>query len=275
MMFPPTKFARPRPVDSVAPPVVARTLARAVVDHALTLLVAPAGSGKTTAVAWWAHEEQSWRSAWLRIERQDEDAQTLAAGLLAAVRTVVPSSGHRLAQVLGDGAQCDPLRLAGAFVNDLAAIGGLIIVLDDLHLITGRPALDVLEGVLDHLPADCCVVAEARHRPALRLPRRRVRGELTVIEAADLQLDVPTVEAMLASNGLTDVVSARDVLARTHGWAAAVRVAVLAARARRAPASRGHRPLTTIGQDLDAFLRDEVFDELPAGCASSSSTPAF
>ena len=263
MMFPPTKFAHPHPVDSVAPPVVAGTLVRAIEDHAFTLLVAPAGSGKTTALSWWAQEVRAWRSSWLRIDRQDDDSQTLAAAMLAAVRAVVPSSGPRLAQVLGDGAQIDPRRLAGAFVSDLAAIGRLAIVLDDLHLVTGRPALDFLEGVLDHLPADCRVVAAARHRPQLRLARRGVRGELAVLGADDLRLDLPAVEAMLAGSGLKDGMLARDVLAHTHGWAAAVRAAVLAAGARRAHAPRHDRALTNIGDDLDAFLREEVFDELP------------
>lgn len=263
MIFPRTKFATPRPVGVVAAPAAAATIAAAVDEHAFTLVVAPAGSGKTTAVAWWANDSGRWRPAWLRLDRQDDDPRTLALALLAAIRTTSPASGARLEEVLaGDGAN-EPLRLSAALVNDLADDEHLAIVLDDLHVLVAGPTMDFLDSVLEHLPTGNRVIAGARSQPPLRLARRRVRGQLAELHADDLRLDVQAVEAMLAADGVATV-SAQQIVDRSHGWAAAVRLAVVAAGAGRAFAPAFADAAGTFDHRLDAFLRDEVLDELPA-----------
>lgn len=262
-IFPRSKFVTPIPVGVVVPPAAAAAIATAVDEHALTLIVAPGGSGKTTAVAWWAAESGRWRPAWLRLDRQDDDPRTLGLALLAAIRVTSPGSGGRLAQVLaGDGAS-DPRRLSAALVNDLADEEQLVVVLDDLHVLVGRPTLDFLGAVIDHLPPGNRVVAATRSQPGLGIARRRVRGQIAELGAEDLRLDVQAVEAMLAAEAGAAGASAHDIVKESHGWAAAVRLAVAAAGRGRGGAPVVGDAAGTFDHRLDAFLREEVLDELP------------
>lgn len=91
-----TKFFVPRVrSDLVARP---RLYARldAGLEGVLTLVAAPAGSGKTTILADWLHAqehaEQPSGVAWLSLDSGDNDPVRFLGYLTAAIQHVVPSS---------------------------------------------------------------------------------------------------------------------------------------------------------------------------------------
>ncbi|MBV6509396.1 MAG: HTH-type transcriptional regulator MalT [Acidimicrobiales bacterium] len=265
--FPPSRFSAPRQALSLPRPAVIDALTRAVEEHVLTLLVAPGGSGKTTAMAWWVAEAGQRPAVWARFERQDDDPLSVANVLLAALRHRLPGAGRRLDQVLAMGTAAEVHSLAVALVNDLAEHRDIVLVLDDLHTIDAPESLELLGGVLDNMPTDARMIAASRTDPALSLARRRVRRELGELRGADLRLDAPAVRAVLEQAGVHGDVSAQQILDYSGGWAAAVHLAAVRA-------AGGHRPPEPAGpargtrSEINDFFTEEVLADLPADLRS-------
>lgn len=80
-------------VPRLRPETIARDrltrLLEATSEHPLTVLCAPAGYGKTTAlVEWLVSADRS--TAWLSLDGRDNDPQRLCTHLLAAVDRICP-----------------------------------------------------------------------------------------------------------------------------------------------------------------------------------------
>jgi LuxR family transcriptional regulator, maltose regulon positive regulatory protein len=257
--FPFTKFLAPV-LGAADASVRLERLARALRDHRIVLVRAPAGSGKTTLLAAWAAHERR-PVAWLRVDAGDVDVDILAVVLHHAVARVAPSVGRRVPGLLaGRGVVREPRTLAAALVNDLATVPELALVLDDAHAM-GPGAARLLALLVDLLPSHVRLLVASRAAPPWPLARLRVRGELGELGASDLRLELDDVRRALARQGVDDEATASRVLALSGGWAAAVRLATNAL-SRAAPSSgtddrRGDR----VRDELWAYLAEEVLAE--------------
>jgi LuxR family maltose regulon positive regulatory protein len=200
----------------------------------VTLVCAPAGSGKTMLVNSWRRAAED-PVAWVGVEREETDAARFWGALLDALRAC------------GAIAPADPLAtlapapLAG--LDELVARlrAGLdrlerpvALVLDDLHELRSEPALQGLERLLARPPERLRTIIVSRRDPKLGLHRLRLTGELTEIRAAELEFTVAEAGELLGG-----VVSEPDVArlhARTEGWAAGLRLAALSLGRHEAPA---------------------------------------
>lgn len=265
-----SRFASPPQAHTVARPVAVDRIAAAVSSTPLTVVVAPAGSGKTTAVAWWAAEAAPRPVIWARADRRDDDPRSLARLLLGAVDHHTAGAASRLADVLDDPG-ADPSRMAAGLGHDLAALGTLAgnppaLVVDDLHVLADVAALELLDRLVDELPAGAALVITSRTEPPLSLARRRVRHEVSTVGAAELRLDRAAAVALLERAGATGAVEVDDLLSFSGGWAAAVQLAAI--RAATGGWSSFDVVPTAVAGDLAAFLAAEVFGELPADLRS-------
>ena len=264
--FPFTKFLPPAVDGSVDGPRVTR-LARAIDEHRVVLVRAPAGSGKTTLLAAWAARAPT-PVAWLRVDAGDDGAEVFALALHTAVAHVDLPLGQRVPGVLaGRGAARDPRSLAVAFVNDLSDAPAFAVALDDLHAI-GPGAASFLALLVDLLPPHVRVLAASRSAAPLPVARLRVRGEFSELGAADLRLGLDEVRRVLARRGPSDDASAERVLAMSGGWAAAVRLAAAsisigAADSEAADERTGDESSDRVRAELWDYLAEEVLHEQP------------
>ena len=233
-----TKFFVPKPRDGALPRHrISEWLDRGA-NGKLTLLSAPAGFGKTAALAAWlaTHDGDKRHVAWLSLDEADNDALSFWTHVIAAVQHALPMGFQ---QVSRPGDQPIGVFLT-ALLNALAGFEGILdLVLDDFHVVN-QP--DILKGVvflLDHLPPHIHIIISTRADPALPLARFRARGELMEIRATDLRFTAEEVATYLNDSlglGLTD----RDVAAlehRTEGWVAALQLAGLSMQGRSDAAS--------------------------------------
>ncbi len=170
--------------------------------HGITLLVAPAGAGKTLGVGGWVRTSQCVTDArWVHADRS--------------------WTARRLLDVI------DSMATAGQIAADAGAAPGLVVV-DDAHLLPSS-TLQALDERLASGPEGMRLLLLSRwDLPFSRLVPE-LMGHYSVLRGDLLRLTDPECAALIAEHGRTrdpEVVEA--VTGRTKGWCAAV---VLAARA--------------------------------------------
>ena len=197
-------------------------------DAALTLVVAPAGYGKTSAVQAWC-ESRDAALAWVTLDAGDNDPSRLWRYVATAVDRVRPGLGRTSLQRLSSagGSVSDAVD---ELMNGLAAFGRpFVLVLDDMHELDDEPTLASLDQALAHLPANAHVVAISRKDPALDVGRLRVSRSLTELRAHDLSFTDREAEELLVQRGGLDLGAdeIRLVVQKTEGWPAALVLAGL------------------------------------------------
>jgi len=197
-------------------------------SHRVTVVSGPAGAGKTVACGTWASAAPAARRvAWLTIDPDDRDPVRFWDYVQAALTRagVVPAD---VARSWPDGPDSVALHLveAAQLLTEPATL-----VLDDVHELADSPALAGLDLLIRHLPPTLRLVLSGRCPPRLGLARLRVSGELADVTAADLACTVDEAEAYFAMLGLEVDAGARDeLLRRTEGWMAGLRLAAMSLR---------------------------------------------
>ena len=212
-----------------------------VSDAALTLVAAPAGYGKTTAVrAWCASLDAS--VAWVTLDAGDNDPVRLWRYVATAVDRVRSGLGRAALQKLGVAGS--PVEAAvDELMNGVAALGSeLVVVLDDLHAVTSEECLSSIDYALARLPPNAHVLVVARADPALRLAPLRAAGALVEVRGADLAFTAAEAHELLVVLGRLEL-GAEEIevlVERTEGWPAALVLAWLWLRTVEDPAPAVH-----------------------------------
>ena len=159
-----TAKLRPPPPASVLieRPRVQAALARAAEGHRMILLVAGAGTGKTTEAARFL-ERRPGRTAWLSVDASDRASGRFVSYLATALGKVEPALQTMVQELLADGMLAEDC--AALLAERLGQ--GWTIVIDDLHhLEPDAQALGPLRTFVRGLPADALTVLVSRRSPA-------------------------------------------------------------------------------------------------------------
>jgi LuxR family transcriptional regulator, maltose regulon positive regulatory protein len=195
----------------------------------VTVVAAPAGSGKTVLLrSWIGQESLSGRAAWVPAGRDERDPQHFWLSVLGALRATVP--GSALVRELTAAPDLDGWAVVERLLADLAPLADRVwLVVDDVHEL-GPQVLRQLELLVLRAPPGLRFVLAARHDVRLGLHRLRLEGELAELRADDLRFSLAEAAELFAAAGLELPGPAVAVLReRTEGWAAGLRLAALAA----------------------------------------------
>lgn len=246
------------PDHYVRRPRLLRLLDEAV-ESPLTLVVAPAGLGKTVLLAGWAAETGA-ATGWLSLDESDRDPFQLWSGVMAALDRLAPGCADAaLARLRRPGGLTGVVEelLDGL---DTRAGPRAVLIVDDLHFADGDEVTRSLATFLLHLPSWLRVVGVSRRQPGLPLERMRARGQLGEVNLTELRFSRPEAHEMLArmAPSLTEE-WIETTAAQADGWAAGLQFAALAARAAQA---RGDVDVLAAGDEL--FVDDYVWREVLA-----------
>ena len=212
------------------PGMVARDDLVARLDHAatrkVTVISAPAGSGKTSLLRAWADRpDQTHRIALVPVRHNEQDAQLFWLALLNAVRQASGATQYESPAATPD---FDGQAMVDRVLQELAEHRGrIVLVIDDAHELTPA-AVAQLAGLLPNLPPQAHAIVSMRHDLRLSLHRLRLSDELAEIRAADLRFSEREAGELLASSGIALSAAGTALLQRrTEGWAAGLRLAAL------------------------------------------------
>lgn len=227
----------------------------------LTTVVAPAGWGKTTLLASWAHSpERAERVGWLSLDEADDEPVRFWTYALSALETVAPDlTRESLAALSAPGMDSVGVALS-ALLNALTASDdSYALVLDDYHVLTDPLIHQNVEFLLTYLPSSLRLVIAARMDPPLPLARMRARGELEEVRVADLRCTASEGAQLLADvSHAGDIVrrTGEQLVERTEGWPAGLHLAALALR----ESANREAMAATVGDDprhvLDYFAAE-------------------
>ena len=219
-------------MDQATPRLIDRVDLLAALDRGaagkVTIISAPAGSGKTSLLRAWADRPgQPHRLAVVQVQRDQQDAQQFWLALLGAVRDASGTASS--AEPPAGTPDFNAPAMAGRVLSELAdAPVDITLVIDDLHELNSPEALAQLTRLLTNLPPHVHAILTTRHDVPLRLHQLRLAGELAEIRAADLGFTETETRELLDASGITLSEAGVALLhQRTEGWAAGLRLAAL------------------------------------------------
>ena len=259
-----TKLFRPDPRHGIVERARLHDLLRPGLMLPLTLIVAPAGWGKSTLVADWLGRDRV-AAGWVSLDGGDDDPKRFWRYLLLAAGQAGSAVGAAALRRL-DARGSDVLRdVLPAFVNELASSEhSLVLVLDDYHLVTSAQVHASVAALLQVCPPQLHLVIITRADPSLPVSRLRVRGELAEVRAEQLRFNFGEA-AEFFSDRLGSALPERDVhrlLTRTEGWAAGLQLAALRLRDRDDPSTFIER-FTGADWHIVNYLGEEVLTSQP------------
>ena len=203
----------------------------------LTLISAPAGWGKTVLVASWLSTRPPDRpTVWINLVDTDDDPRsfwsTVAAGLVRAV-------GEPATTALRDVDAVDVSELPGRIAAALTGAGPVLVVLDNLHELRSAAVHEGLLGLVDRPPKGLRIIATSREAPPWPLHALRLTGALGELRSEELAFRADEADAMLSTAGIElEPAVLAELVGRTEGWAAALRLAALELAGNRDPTGR-------------------------------------
>jgi LuxR family transcriptional regulator, maltose regulon positive regulatory protein len=199
----------------------------------LTLVIAPAGFGKTSLVASCV-VNCGIPVAWLSLDKGDNQAGRFLGYLVAALQEANPTIGSEAA-LLATAQQVPPEVNLINLINELdSATREFALVLDDYQFISNQAVHDAVTFLLEHCPPSLHLVIASRSDPPLPLARLRASGQIVELRAADLSFsEAEAAQFLNKVMGLSlDAGSVALLKERTEGWIAGLQMAALSLRNR-------------------------------------------
>ncbi|HWS87591.1 MAG TPA: BTAD domain-containing putative transcriptional regulator [Pyrinomonadaceae bacterium] len=268
-----TKLLPPRPAPALLsrPRLIERLQAN--LSHPVTLVTAPAGSGKTTLVADFVRAHAR-RFVWYQLDQGDADPLVFLEYLAHGLRQAVPGFGDVTLSYLGqssDEIARSPARAVDVLLNEVLeeVSQQLVVVLDDYHHLGRETAVHaVLDRLVSYLPDVLHVIVVSRDVPPLALSRLRSQNSLAIIDRQELlftdgetrELFRQVFDLDLSPEQLTEY---RE---RTQGWITALQLVRQFAQ-REAAGEAGAADLKEIlrrsEHDIFDYFAEEVFADEP------------
>lgn len=233
-----SKLSPPRLATMLVERPRLRPLLDQVLQHTVTILQAPAGSGKTTAVNQWLHSmgKQAPATSWVLLDDGDND-------LIRFWRYMMMASQASQEQELSDPGQVIAALLSSSMhplftfpsmeemltllLNSLTfQKQSRLLILDDYHALTEPRIHETLTFFIDHLPPNIHLLLLSRSEPLLPLMRWRAQGILYDVYGHDLRFSSEETAMFLHQTIATDLseLAINQLDLSLEGWVAGLRL---------------------------------------------------
>ncbi len=232
------------------------TKLRHVQDHRLTIVTAPAGYGKTTAVLGWLGK-CNLTSAWVSLDDKDNDPVTFWRYVCASLESIAGGITQDTEYVFSSQELIKANIHIDILIDRLSRIASdFLLVLDDLHLIDSASILTGLSYLIDYMPEKMHLIFISRSLPELDLAGRRIKWQIQRLDEEDLRFEEEEILRFFQARGIAlETHELKAVESYTEGWAAALVAVTLSMEGGSQDAIAA---LSHSSRDIGRYLKDEV-----------------
>jgi len=200
----------------------------------LTLVIAPAGYGKTTLVNEGIRSSQ-FPVVWLTLDEGDNDPVRFWSYLIYALQNLRVDIGKSCLDLL-QSTQSPPIEYTITnIINEMSDINeDFSIVLDDYHVIEGQSIHDTINFLINNLPPQAHLVIASRIDPSIPLASLRAQNQMVEIRTKDLRFMFDETNDFLntiMNLGISDD-EIKALESRTEGWIASLQLAAISMQGR-------------------------------------------
>lgn len=235
-------------------------------NHLLTLVVAPAGFGKTTLLAEWrsALAEKGLPSAWVTLDPDDDLAQ-FGAYVLAALAEAYDGVGRRAQELVRNDPLVPAKEVVAVLINEIAeARRPIVLILDDLDQVIAEPVHATLFRLLRHGPENFHVALAGRGEPRLPLSHFQSRNQLLRQNVDDLRFNPEDARHFFHNIAGLDLNSTdlHTLWQATEGWVTGLQLAAIALE-NRGSTLGVEAGLAAAQDEISQYLTENVLAALP------------
>ncbi|AWX54908.1 LuxR family transcriptional regulator [Brevibacillus brevis] len=198
-------------------------------NRKLTVISAPAGSGKTTLVSEWLVSGDR-PFAWISMDDGDNDPARFLTYLFTALRNIDPNIGSGIFPLLHSPQPLPIELMITTLLHEIITIpNSFVLVFDDYHVLKTGPLDDAISLMLERMSPQMHLVILTREEPRLPVARLRARNQLTEVRASDLRFTYSETAEFLV-NVMNLHLSSENIAlleACTEGWIAGLQLAAL------------------------------------------------
>jgi len=251
-------------------------------NRKLTLVLGPAGSGKTMLLAQWRKQliERGAKVAWYNMGT-DDDVTQVGAYVVESLRSAdLEIRTDELHLFNRSGGKSRNSFLASLIDDLLDCAADIHLIIDDIHHGIAFNTFQLLDAFIDALPENVHLVFGCRTRPLLNLLKLQTQEQLAELDFKDLRFDLEETGKFVSAQGLSNL--APPHIRRLHemsdGWAAGLQLLLFSLRKETQPEHffARHAGDASISQEgaLVSYLESNVADyisteELDFLCAIS------
>jgi LuxR family maltose regulon positive regulatory protein len=250
---PPRRYVPPRrPSHVLSRPRVQGAIERSVRENRITVVCAPSGFGKTSAVNGWSAARPG-RVAWLALGNSDDEPSRLGMRVIQAIQSLAASEPNLAVFAQLDPADASDEELSDALHEALDALHEPVcLVIDDAHRADEALSAGIMGALVESGSEQLRMIFVGTGGVDGRLSRWTVGARGALIEDDLLAFDAQEVAHVLAADDGSIDHDVAEVLAATRGWPIAVQFVRFAGRA-------GER------MRADTLLREYVRDNIIRG----------
>jgi LuxR family maltose regulon positive regulatory protein len=224
-------------------------------ERRFSVIIAPAGYGKTTLLGEWLSFSASSenRFAWVTLDIFDNSSFRFWTYVISALDKAIPQLEFTPARLIQHG--YDPLDFTRLIplINEIGSLPCSInLILDDYHVISNDQIHKSLAYFIENQPRNFHLVVASRIKPPLPFSRLRMQGRLTELDIAEISFTLDETRKYLTDVACLEKTPRfiNEIYKATQGWVAGLQLAAITIS--------NHFPLST---DILSQLEDS--DEFP------------
>jgi len=239
------------------------TLMNTGLEYPLTLLVAAAGSGKSTLIKQWQPNNTEKTVIHIEVSARLAQGQSLFKKILKELRHSVPIWDASIFSLFNSENSTSTKVLLNTLIFAFESITeNLVVVLDNFHLIQCSETQEILYNLINELPRNVQFIIASRRYPDFSLSSMKLKEQIFIIDGDDLKLSPIEVETLNQHLGGEQLTTARlsTLIHQTQGWLVGIKFALLAYR------KTGNSALDTFSgtqPELLTYFGYEVLTNLP------------